>query len=420
MVFKTQIFYFCLAIFFVAFFLAFALLPSNALAQAGTWWGFVTVNTTLASDGTPVTAYCNNTEKLTAGTRTVESTAGYYIVDIECNTGQNVTFKVCGVSTYPTNETPQNWSIGYHPNTTSFFNLTMTKLANDASCSYSCGCAAGYCCSGASEYSAGNGTGTCQSSACSSTTTTTVSGGGGGGGGGAVTTTTTTAAATTTTIPIPQKEETQTIENISKGETGDFNFNQTVITNIEVEASDTVTNPQITISQSSSQPATITIGAPNMVYGYLTITKTNLADSDISNVKIKFKVAKTWLSVNNIDESTIVLSRYSLGSWASLETTKTSDDGTYVYFEATSPGLSVFAITAEQVAITTTTPATTAATTELTTTTTAVTVPVWEIGTFETTVLVVLIILVVTAFVIVLYRMKVIKLNKLKSLEQGF
>ena len=107
-------------------------------------------------------------------------------------------------------------------------------------------------------------------------------------------------------------------------------------------------------------------------------------------MKINFKVAKSWISENSIDVSTIVLSRYSGGVWNELPTTQTGEDDTYFYFEAISPGLSFFAITAQQVVATTTT------TIPTTTTTTIPPVPdiYWAVGGIVALVIVILVLVI--------------------------
>jgi len=72
---------------------------------------------------------------------------------------------------------------------------------------------------------------------------------------------------------------------------------------------------------------------------------------------------------NGIDIQTITLNRYDpvAGEWTPLPTTFLSDDNTYAYFSAISPGLSVFGITGQAP----TTTSTTTTTTTPTTTTTA-------------------------------------------------
>jgi PGF-pre-PGF domain-containing protein len=64
----------------------------------------------------------------------------------------------------------------------------------------------------------------------------------------------------------------------------------------------------------------------------------------ISDVIIRFKVEKSWLNSNDVDQDSIVLSRYSDGKWTLLETSFESDDGDYLYYTAKTPGFSPFAI----------------------------------------------------------------------------
>lgn len=70
-------------------------------------------------------------------------------------------------------------------------------------------------------------------------------------------------------------------------------------------------------------------------------------DNNIANPVIEFKVAKSWISDNDIDESTIKLNRYNSDKWNPLLTTKTNEDVNYIYFKSETPGFSPFAITGD-------------------------------------------------------------------------
>jgi len=330
---------------FTAFFL---ILPITAQAiNLCSWRGYANKSGTFVNTTDYIAVY-NGTKAYNA---TIYSYDGFYIADVQVDsTNDDISFKICGVDA---DQGAQTWpcsdEIQY-----ATLNLSITALANNAACSYSCACTGnGHCCSGATEYTDGSGTGNCQAAACAAATTTTRAPSGGGPGGGGIPTTTTTTLAnvtttTTTTTTLPPKEETQSVGSIPENETSNFTFTETIVTGIEVTAGNDMSGPQITVTQSSSEPAAFIIGVQNVVYGYLTIEKTNFTDADISSVKIRFKIEKTWLSENRIDESSVVLSRYWLGVWTDLETTKIGDDGTWVYFEAISPGLSYFAITGVQ------------------------------------------------------------------------
>lgn len=331
-------------------FTVFYLFSITLAVDLCSWRGYANISNTLVN----TTDYITVTDA-TSSSATILAT-GYYTADVEKGSGPNITLNICGVSV------AQGEQVFTCPDTTlNILNISITALSNSASCTYSCACSGGYCCSGASEYTDGSGSGTCQASACSAavaTTTTPGGGGGGGGGGGAVTTTT---PATTTTTPVT--EETETVSSINAGKTGTFTYEESSslgIQEIGVKVKSAVSDVQIKIEQ-TTKPAEAdeAIGAEGKVYKYLEITKTNIGDADINKVTIKFKVPKSWVTSNSIDPDTIALNRYADGKWNKLPTTKLSEDASYYYFEAESPGLSVFAITGEISAEATTTPAVT-------------------------------------------------------------
>lgn len=294
---------------------------------------------------------------------------GSYTLDAEAQLNANITFQIDGV----------NVAQGYRTftcgaDTLVTLNLSITLLSDGATCSYSLACSGRYCCSGATQISGGAGSGTCQSSACSAP-----SGGGGstGGGGGAAATTTTiatttTLSTTTTTLP-PPITETTIVTQITPQQPAIIetkNPDDVKIEKIEIEVTNPVNNVEVTITRTFSQPTDVAISASSAtdekVYTYLKIEKTNIDDSDVKNVKIRFKVEKSWLTNNNIDASTVALKRYENGVWGTLTTNKVSEDGTYVYYEAISAKLSVFAIIAKQLPAPTTTASTISAVTTTT------------------------------------------------------
>lgn len=192
------------------------------------------------------------------------------------------------------------------------------------------------------------------------TTTTSVSGGAGVG--------TTTTVQTTTTIP------TFTIESANAGETKrvDLSTSDVDIQYIDVTFANSVSGVGITIEKFDTPPEgapVISVVAGGKVYSYLSITTTASSD-DISSVTISFKVPKSWFIINGLDPQTTTLARYD-GAWTNLPTVKISEDNEFYYFEAVSPGFSVFAIFAQPVV----TPTTTVPATTVTPTTVVTTVP---------------------------------------------
>lgn len=55
-------------------------------------------------------------------------------------------------------------------------------------------------------------------------------------------------------------------------------------------------------------------------------------------------MSRAWITEQGISENTVILYRYSEGSWNPLSTTLSREDENYFYFTAETPGFSPFAI----------------------------------------------------------------------------
>jgi len=66
---------------------------------------------------------------------------------------------------------------------------------------------------------------------------------------------------------------------------------------------------------------------------------------NIANATVVFTVEKSWITENNIDESSIALYRYSDDTWHELVTWKIAEDANSLQFETETPGFSPFAVT---------------------------------------------------------------------------
>ncbi|MEM4461063.1 MAG: PGF-pre-PGF domain-containing protein, partial [Nanopusillaceae archaeon] len=87
---------------------------------------------------------------------------------------------------------------------------------------------------------------------------------------------------------------------------------------------------------------------PGNVFLFLEIS-TNISEDLIRNVKIRFKVDKSWIDSNKIDSSTIALYRWDGNEWEKLNTEKLSEDENFVYFESYGEKLSLLAISGEKI-----------------------------------------------------------------------
>jgi PGF-pre-PGF domain-containing protein len=120
------------------------------------------------------------------------------------------------------------------------------------------------------------------------------------------------------------------------------------VSQISVTARNRVFNAGITFSESDSPPREIPPEPPEReVFRYLNITKENIGDDDIDSATIDFEVTKAWLRERRINVSTVRLRRSAGGQWQDLPTTLLFYDSDKFYFQASTPGFSIFAIAGE-------------------------------------------------------------------------
>ncbi len=87
-------------------------------------------------------------------------------------------------------------------------------------------------------------------------------------------------------------------------------------------------------------------------FGYKTfqVTLENSNKAAIENIRFKFRVSENWISKENARISSIRLHRYDFRAenWNTLPTSKLKEEGHWVYFTSTSPGLSMFSVTGSE------------------------------------------------------------------------
>ena len=221
---------------------------------------------------------------------------------------------------------------------------------------------------------------------------------------------TTTVPATTTTTTIPPVEERHNVTSAAANANTTFTFSRAdtlKVQEVTINPKSALSNVGVSVKESSlpSGATAPVAAATGKVYKYVELTKTGYyTDQDLNNAYIKFKVEKSWLTSNSINETTVALYRYYSSAWQKLATEKLSSDASYVYYQATSSGLSVFAVVGEIVgaATTTTGPATTT-TVPFSIPETIGGVPTWIIG-------VIIVVVVVVVVILVLAKRGVIKL----------
>ncbi len=85
---------------------------------------------------------------------------------------------------------------------------------------------------------------------------------------------------------------------------------------------------------------------PLLVRTYLSIE----SSGEVENAAIQFRVSRDWLEQNNVDENTVKLLRLN-SEWQELPTTLIRESDLYLYYEATSPGFSMFAVAGQSAGV---------------------------------------------------------------------
>ena len=105
-----------------------------------------------------------------------------------------------------------------------------------------------------------------------------------------------------------------------------------------------------TIEVLKGRSALVKSDPPGKVYQNMNIWvgKSGFATSNnVADVKVGFKVEKSWIEANGIVVSTIRLCRNHDDVWNPLPTKKSGEDDKYLYFESKTPGFSPFSITGD-------------------------------------------------------------------------
>ena len=130
-------------------------------------------------------------------------------------------------------------------------------------------------------------------------------------------------------------------------ETG-FSINETglAVHQVWVNVRNEAVEVAIEVKKMLARPPFVRKEPEGKVYQYLNITKMNLSDSNVESGKIRFRVEKAWLENNKINESSVVLNRYSNtnNEWQKLKTELRSEDSGFAFYLAETPGFSIFAI----------------------------------------------------------------------------
>lgn len=162
------------------------------------------------------------------------------------------------------------------------------------------------------------------------------------------TTTTTTPAAAPTPTPVVETQQALTVPAFTPVV---FTFSQAApVQEVVVETNSLAAAVSITVAERTSRPEGVAeVPGVAAVARYLTIDAKNIAPGDYKRVTLKFTVERAWLDKNGVSDDRVALARYGEAKkeWQTFHATKTKEAGGTATFEATVPGLSLFAIAAE-------------------------------------------------------------------------
>ncbi len=133
----------------------------------------------------------------------------------------------------------------------------------------------------------------------------------------------------------------------------DFKMNATSVVYASFDAKKTAGKITTIIEMLKAKSTLVSELPSNEVYRYLNIRVGNSGFGDsnnIGNAVVYFKVEKSWIQNQKIDQSSIALTRYNDNKWDQLSTSLSGEDNTFLYFTAKTSGFSPFAITGKTTA----------------------------------------------------------------------
>jgi len=134
---------------------------------------------------------------------------------------------------------------------------------------------------------------------------------------------------------------------LAAGGGASFSFAGLPVSTITIESEADISRALIIAERVRSLPGSITLPEPE-TYQYLAITPYRLEDADFDEATISFHVPVGYLSAMGKETTDVALMRYVDGQWVRLKTTLIKEEGGRAYYEAATPGFSVFAIVLEK------------------------------------------------------------------------
>jgi PGF-pre-PGF domain-containing protein len=130
----------------------------------------------------------------------------------------------------------------------------------------------------------------------------------------------------------------------------EFEKEGNAITSVQFDALKNSGKIQAIVEVLKSRSSFAKADAPGKVYQQMNIWVGSIgfvSPENVENLRISFKVERSWLAENEINVDLVKLYRYADDSWDAVPTTSVGEDDRYIYFESHTPGFSPFAISSE-------------------------------------------------------------------------
>ena len=124
----------------------------------------------------------------------------------------------------------------------------------------------------------------------------------------------------------------------------DFTLSESPVYLVSFNVSSSVRNARVTVSNDSEPPPDVSEDYNGSVYSYVTVNKSNVDDSVVSDVTINFNVDKDFVSDHNDSEDDVAFLRYIDDEWVETETRLISSAGSTYSYQASSYGFGYYAI----------------------------------------------------------------------------
>ncbi|MBU2560687.1 MAG: immune inhibitor A [Nanoarchaeota archaeon] len=116
-----------------------------------------------------------------------------------------------------------------------------------------------------------------------------------------------------------------------------------IVRGIRLMLNSFVKGAEVRVTPLSERPVSIKKDLPD-VYQYFEISTLNIYDWVIDDVVLEVAVPKDWVAGKGVGADDIVVTRFHNGAWSDLSTKLVSEDKKSLFYEAGSPGFSVFAV----------------------------------------------------------------------------